>query len=105
MIPASRLAELRRIQEAWIPDCGDNSCRFAIHKGGMRTNGGCRCIRNEDLIVRQFFYTFNPVQVKELLDEIERLRTTTVSYDDLAEFLGKDEMRRVADWVGNKYAK
>ena len=24
-------------------DCGDNSCRFALRKGGMRTNGGCRC--------------------------------------------------------------
>lgn len=23
-------------------DCGDNSCRFT-RKGGMRTNGGCRC--------------------------------------------------------------
>jgi len=26
------------------PDCGDNSCRFAVKRGGMRTNGGCRCI-------------------------------------------------------------
>lgn len=25
-------------------DCGDNSCMFAISKGGMRTNGGCRCL-------------------------------------------------------------
>lgn len=25
-------------------DCGDNSCRFAVKKGGMRTNGGCRCL-------------------------------------------------------------
>ncbi len=25
-------------------DCGDNSCRFALRKGGMRTNGGCRCM-------------------------------------------------------------
>ena len=26
-------------------DCGDNSCRYAPkeNKGGMRTNGGCRC--------------------------------------------------------------
>lgn len=24
-------------------DCGDNSCRYAKDKGGMRTNGGCRC--------------------------------------------------------------
>jgi hypothetical protein len=25
-------------------DCGDNSCLFAPKKGGMRTNGGCRCV-------------------------------------------------------------
>lgn len=25
-------------------DCGDGSCRFAIHRGGMRTQGGCRCL-------------------------------------------------------------
>lgn len=25
-------------------DCGDNSCMFATRKGGMRTNGGCRCV-------------------------------------------------------------
>lgn len=24
-------------------DCGDNSCRFAKVRGGMRTNGGCGC--------------------------------------------------------------
>lgn len=24
-------------------DCGDNGCYFATSKGGMRTNGGCRC--------------------------------------------------------------
>jgi hypothetical protein len=24
-------------------DCGDNSCLCAARKGGMRTNGGCRC--------------------------------------------------------------
>jgi hypothetical protein len=27
-------------------DCGDNSCIFAIKKGGMRTNGGCRCLQD-----------------------------------------------------------
>jgi hypothetical protein len=25
------------------PDCGDNSCKYAPRKGGMRTNHGCRC--------------------------------------------------------------
>lgn len=26
-------------------DCGDNSCCYARKKGGMRTNGGCRCFQ------------------------------------------------------------
>lgn len=26
-----------------MPDCGDNSCRYAVKRTGMRTNGGCRC--------------------------------------------------------------
>jgi hypothetical protein len=26
-------------------DCGDNSCLAAHPKGGMRTNGGCRCFQ------------------------------------------------------------
>jgi hypothetical protein len=29
------------------PDCGDNSCVFGGQdKGGMRTNGGCRCFKD-----------------------------------------------------------
>lgn len=27
-------------------DCGDNSCMFATVRGGMRTNGGCRCLES-----------------------------------------------------------
>ncbi len=29
--------------DAGAIDCGDNSCLYAKHKGGIRTNGGCRC--------------------------------------------------------------
>lgn len=29
-------------------DCGDNSCAFAIERGGMRTNGGCQCLDELD---------------------------------------------------------
>ncbi len=40
-----------------ILDCGDNSCRFMeMGKGGMRTNGGCRCIsdrHNQHEIMRR----------------------------------------------------
>ncbi len=31
-----------------ILDCGDNSCMFAEKRGGMRTNGGCRCLKEID---------------------------------------------------------
>ena len=27
-------------------DCGDSACAFAKTRGGMRTNGGCRCLEN-----------------------------------------------------------
>lgn len=30
-------------------DCGDSSCEFEGRgKGGMRTNGGCRCLKDLD---------------------------------------------------------
>lgn len=33
------------------PGCGDSSCIFACirKRGGMRTNGGCRCFKNLEL--------------------------------------------------------
>ena len=36
-----------KLQRLAQSDCGDNSCMFAGRgKGGMRTNGGCRCYHN-----------------------------------------------------------
>lgn len=35
------LVDVVRAAEQYV-DCGDNSCRFKA-RGGMRTNGGCRC--------------------------------------------------------------
>ena len=61
------------------PDCGDNSCRFAIKKSGMRTNGGCRCID------RRSATTWSPVEklvlqqsgiIHELLNELEKYTGT-----------------------------
>lgn len=43
---STELTDLRTIFQALRFDCGDNSCRFARGKGGMRTNGGCRCTEN-----------------------------------------------------------
>ena len=43
----SRNGELRRWLKENAPDCGDNSCQFGgSGKGGMRTNGGCRCFKD-----------------------------------------------------------
>jgi len=38
------VGELQKLHENTVLDCGDNSCLFATRRGGMRTNGGCRCI-------------------------------------------------------------
>ena len=29
------------------PDCGAHGCVFAETQGGMRTNGGCRCLMED----------------------------------------------------------
>lgn len=39
-VQASIIDELRALIGL---DCGDQGCRFAISRTGMRTNGGCRC--------------------------------------------------------------
>lgn len=42
-MPESMHKQLRAIGELLHLDCGDNSCLASGKKGGMRTNGGCRC--------------------------------------------------------------
>lgn len=61
---------------AYSPDCGDNSCRFATNKTGMRTNGGCRCMSTRSVLGAPTFEKLAAVQIqiiRELLDEIESL--------------------------------
>lgn len=43
---ADALEELRIAVQNLDLDCGDNSCVYAKKKGGMRTNGGCRCFQD-----------------------------------------------------------
>lgn len=66
----------------YVVDCGDNSCRFALKKGGMRTNGGCRCLSTNQM-------NASPVEklailqtqiIRELLDEVERLESDVQGY-------------------------
>lgn len=44
------------------PDCGDNSCIYAASRGGMRTNGGCRC---------------NPREVQRYIESLESICAET----------------------------
>jgi hypothetical protein len=44
-------------------DCGDNSCLFALKKGGMRTNGGCCC-----------FDTRNQIETRHLIYRLAKER-------------------------------
>lgn len=59
----------QRLERA--PDCGDNNCRFAKVKGGMRTNGGCRCVKSLPIDARRFF-TLAPTDLETALKIIER---------------------------------
>ena len=53
-------------------DCGDTSCRYAKNKGGMRTNGGCRCKRNieENKKLNELSYQNKYVLKEGLADRI-----------------------------------
>lgn len=64
-------------------DCGDNSCYFAKDKGGMRTNGGCRCFSNAG---------FNRSLYKaalEMLPELLQLRKEVADLKEICLFVGE----------------
>jgi hypothetical protein len=51
------------------PDCGDNSCLFGGRgKGGMRTNGGCRCYKDLRPDKRRIFVE----RMYEAIDAVRR---------------------------------
>jgi hypothetical protein len=62
-------------------DCGDNSCRYATNKTGMRTNGGCRCARNYGDKVERFLLQ----NYHEALEKIQELESQieTREIDDM----------------------
>jgi hypothetical protein len=53
-----------------ILDCGDHDCLFAKDKSGMRTNGGCRCLKDIDSILQ-----------RGIRQEILSLRTRLATYE------------------------
>lgn len=63
-------------------DCGDSSCYFATGKGGMRTNGGCRCFSNAG------FNRGMHAAARELLLEVLKLREEVAKHEG--------EVRRIA---------
>lgn len=73
---------LKQLAENMAADCGDNSCRFAKNKSGMRTNGGCRCVEIRDPSLRHFFYAANPEAVLGLIARIESLEAALQFYAD-----------------------
>src|SRR5271166_4560138 len=62
--------EMRARLKSEAPDCGDNSCQFATSRGGMRTNGGCRCgMRDVRDVKLRLYVRLLQLVVKELLEE------------------------------------
>lgn len=75
-------------------DCGDNGCYFATDKGGMRTNGGCRCLSNAG------FHKSIYAATRDMLLEVLKLR------EQLAEIFSEAERAEDAQdfirWVLEK---
>ena len=69
------------LQKLQPPDCGDNSCYFAKERGGMRTNGGCRCSQNHPKEVERYARQLrmiaeaNALLIENLKLEIRELRS------------------------------
>lgn len=67
------------------PDCGDNSCLFGgAGKGGMRTNGGCRCLKDLPATTRRYFqrlYSENAELRKQLEHLSDKYNTVECTAD------------------------
>jgi hypothetical protein len=69
----------KRVQETlekYSVDCGDSSCRFAVKRGGMRTNGGCRCLSGRAMMTAPPLERLAAVQaqlIQQLISEVDRL--------------------------------
>lgn len=57
-------------------DCRDNSCFFAKEKTGMRTNGGCRCLR-KPLINHKISYLISVAE--DILDSWRKDKDPSVT--------------------------
>lgn len=98
MLTKERIAELREIVMS-APDCGDGSCRFTTARGGMRTNGGCRCLNSRSTAsassVEKYAIRANPRTLSELLDAVETLTEALERIKEIS-FYGINEPGGVA---------
>ena len=64
-------------------DCGDNSCMFG-RRGGMRTNGGCRCLgdRSKIELARELFCNDDPGVARAKFAELVRVYRVAVELVD-----------------------
>lgn len=59
-------------------DCGSSSCRYALLKNGMRTNGPCRCADNkgkdvERHLLRNYQAALNKIDVLQAAIEVDKI--------------------------------
>lgn len=78
------------------PDCGDNSCLFGGRgKGGMRTNGGCRCFKDLPTAKRIYVERLYAAQSASVSIMDEQELTLLIDYhdnqDSAAEAAGYDD--------------
>lgn len=76
-------------------DCGDNSCIFAKNKGGMRTNGGCRCfsVHGFDRSVMTSAMKMLPLYLDQK-EEITRLKAEREKLVKVIRFYAHEEIRK-----------
>lgn len=74
--------DLKTLRELGTLDCGDNSCRFATVKGGMRTNGGCRCFKYGPApgVIPRLALAWRSIH--PLLDLIEKLQNKIIEDEE-----------------------
>lgn len=115
MLTTEQLLEIRKRADAATPipndmDCGDNSCRYASKKSGMRTNGGCRCLEGVGFsrsTIKSFDEMLNEVRharqdIPALLSQIEALQNELEKALSEIKQLKHDWNRQASHWITDR---
>jgi hypothetical protein len=81
----TRLRDIEARAVAATPDCGDNSCQFALEKKGMRTNGGCRCFSERSMMKSQPLERYALVLRTDYFWLLARLKECEAALDRISE--------------------